>query len=31
MRYTPFLYQQFAEDFIIANKGAGLLLDMGFG
>jgi hypothetical protein len=31
MRYIPFHYQKFAEDFIIENPGAGLFLDMGLG
>lgn len=31
MRYEPYAYQEFAENFILKNPGAGLLLDMGMG
>jgi SNF2 family DNA or RNA helicase len=31
MRYEPYAYQKFAEDFILKNPGAGLLLEMGMG
>ena len=31
MKYEPYAYQEYAENFIIENPGAGLLLDMGMG
>ena len=31
MKYEPYAYQEYAENFIIENLGAGLLLDMGMG
>lgn len=31
MEYKPYYYQQFAEQFILDNESAGLLLDMGMG
>ena len=31
MRYEPYAYQEYAENFILDNPGAGLLLDMGMG
>ncbi|NLB89658.1 MAG: DEAD/DEAH box helicase family protein, partial [Clostridiales bacterium] len=31
MEYKPFYYQQYAENFVIQNKQAGLFLDMGMG
>lgn len=31
MRYEPYAYQDYAENFILENPGAGLLLDMGMG
>ena len=31
MKYEPYAYQEYAENFIIENLGAGLLLDMGLG
>ena len=31
MRFIPFQYQQYAENFILENESAGLLLDMGLG
>lgn len=31
MRFNPYGYQKYAEQFIIDNPAAGLLLDMGLG
>ena len=31
MIYKPYAYQEYAENFILDNPGAGLLLDMGMG
>lgn len=31
MRFNPYQYQSYAENFIIENSEAGLLLDMGLG
>ncbi len=31
MQYEPYAYQEYAEDFILNNHGAGLLIDMGMG
>lgn len=31
MKYKPYAYQEYAENFILDNLGAGLLLDMGMG
>lgn len=31
MKYEPYAYQEYAEKFIIENKGAGIFLDMGMG
>jgi SNF2 family DNA or RNA helicase len=31
MKYEPYAYQEYAENFILENPGAGLLLDMGMG
>jgi hypothetical protein len=31
MRYNPYHYQEYAEQFILDHNGAGLLLDMGLG
>lgn len=31
MKYKPYAYQEYAENFILDNPGAGLLLDMGMG
>uniref|UniRef100_A0AAU8AXC5 Chromatin remodeling complex atpase n=1 Tax=Dulem virus 37 TaxID=3145755 RepID=A0AAU8AXC5_9CAUD len=31
MKFKPYAYQEYAENFILENEGAGLLLDMGMG
>ncbi len=31
MKYEPYQYQQYAEDFILSHDAAGLFLDMGLG